>query len=145
MITRSDGENLFLSYSDNIHFWHEGARIAVPETPWELVQIGNCGSPLETADGWLLLTHGVGPMRKYCIGVSLLDLKNPTKIIGRLEVPLLAPREEEREGYVPNVVYSCGSLILNGELIIPYAISDSHSHVASIPVAELLEKLRQKR
>ena len=141
MITRSDGENLYLSYSPNIHFWHEGVRIETPESPWELVQIGNCGSPLETGKGWLLLTHGVGPMRKYCIGVSLLDLEDPARVIGRLELPLLAPREEEREGYVPNVVYSCGSIILNGELIIPYAISDSQSHVASIRVDELLEKL----
>ncbi len=144
MITRSDGENLYLSYSHNIHFWYEGVKIETPENSWELVQIGNCGSPLETKKGWILLTHGVGPMRKYCIGVSLLDLKDPSKIIGRLDEPLLAPREEEREGYVPNVVYSCGSIILNGELIIPYAISDSESHVASIPVDELLEKLLKK-
>ncbi len=142
MITRTDGENLYLSYSNNIHFWFEGVKIEAPANPWELVQIGNCGSPLETKKGWILLTHGVGPMRKYCIGVSLLDLKDPSKIIGRLAEPLLAPREEEREGYVPNVVYSCGSIILNGELIIPYAISDSESHVASIPVDELLAKLR---
>jgi predicted GH43/DUF377 family glycosyl hydrolase len=145
MITRSDGENLYLSYSANIHFWHDGVKIEGPENPWELVQIGNCGSPLETKKGWLLLTHGVGPMRKYCIGVSLLDLKDPAKTIGRLELPLLAPREEEREGYVPNVVYSCGSIILNNELIIPYAISDSESHVASIPVDELLERLLRQR
>ncbi len=145
MITRSDGENLFLSHSDNIHFWHEGARMAVPESPWEMVQIGNCGSPLETEKGWILLTHGVGPMRKYCIGVLLLDLLDPAKIIGRLELPLLAPREEDRAGYVPNVVYSCGSIILNGELIIPYAISDSESHVASIPVDELLDRLLPQR
>lgn len=145
MITRTDGENLYLSYSDNIHFWYEGTKIEAPENPWELVQIGNCGSPLETKKGWLMLTHGVGPMRKYCIGVSLLDLNDPSKIIGRLEEPLLAPREEEREGYVPNVVYSCGSIILNNELIIPYAISDSESHVASIPVDELLEKLLKKQ
>lgn len=145
MITRSDGENLYLSYSDNIHFWYEGVKIEAPANSWELVQIGNCGSPLETKKGWLLLTHGVGPMRKYCIGVSLLDLNDPSKVIGRLAEPLLAPREEEREGYVPNVVYSCGSLILNGELIIPYAISDSESHVASIPVDELLEKLLKPR
>ncbi len=145
MVTRSDGENLFVSYSDNVHFWHEGVRIEAPEYPWELVQVGNCGSPLETEKGWLLLTHGVGPMRKYCIGVSLLDLQDPAKTIGRLELPLLAPREEEREGYVPNVVYSCGSIILNGELIIPYAISDSESHVASIPVDELLARLLPPR
>ena len=145
MITRSDGESLYLSYSANIHFWHEGTRMAAPENPWELVQIGNCGSPLETEKGWILLTHGVGPMRKYCIGVLLLDLLDPAKIIGRLELPLLAPREEERSGYVPNVVYSCGSIILNGELIIPYAISDSESHVASIPVDELLARLSPQR
>jgi predicted GH43/DUF377 family glycosyl hydrolase len=145
MITRSDGENLYLCYSNKIRFWHEGVKLEAPGNPWELVQIGNCGSPLETEKGWLLLTHGVGPMRKYCIGVSLLDLKDPAKIIGRLELPLLAPREEEREGYVPNVVYSCGSIILNGELIVPYAISDSKSHVASIPVNELLEKLAGQR
>jgi len=145
MITRSDGENLYLCYSKKIRFWHEGIKLEAPGNPWELVQIGNCGSPLETEKGWLLLTHGVGPMRKYCIGVSLLDLKDPAKIIGRLELPLLAPQEEEREGYVPNVVYSCGSIILNGELIVPYAISDSRSHVASIPVAELLEKLTGQR
>ena len=144
MITRSDGENLYLSYSDNINFWYEGVQIETPANSWELVQIGNCGSPLETKKGWLLLTHGVGPMRKYCIGVSLLDLNDPSKVIGRLEEPLLAPREEEREGYVPNVVYSCGSIILNGELIVPYAISDSESHVASIPVDELLEKLLKR-
>jgi predicted GH43/DUF377 family glycosyl hydrolase len=144
MITRTDGESLYLSYSDNIHFWYEGNKIEGPASSWELVQIGNCGSPLETKKGWIMLTHGVGPMRKYCIGVSLLDLKDPSKIIGRLAEPLLAPREEEREGYVPNVVYSCGSIILNGELIIPYAISDSESHVASIPVDELLEKLLKK-
>ncbi|OGC34901.1 glycosidase [candidate division WOR-1 bacterium RIFOXYB2_FULL_48_7] len=141
MITRSDGESLYLSYSNNIHFWSSGIKIEAPERPWELVQIGNCGSPLETKKGWLMLTHGVGPMRKYCIGVVLLDLINPSKIIGKLEEPLLMPREEDREGYVPNVVYSCGSIILNGELIIPYAISDSESHVASISVDELLEKL----
>jgi len=145
MISRMDGENLYLSYSNNIHFWFEGVKIEAPENSWELVQIGNCGSPLETEKGWILLTHGVGPMRKYCIGASLLDLGDPSKIIGRLEEPLLAPREEEREGYVPNVVYSCGSIILNGELIIPYAISDSESHVASIPVDELLEKLLNQR
>lgn len=144
MITRTDGENLYLSYSNNIHFWFEGIKIESPKNPWELVQIGNCGSPLETKKGWILLTHGVGPMRKYCIGVILLDLNDPSKIIGRLEEPLIMPREEEREGYVPNVVYSCGSIILNGELIIPYAISDSDSHVAGIPVDELLEKLLKK-
>ena len=135
MITRSDGENLYLSYSDNIHFWFEGVKIEEPKNSWELVQIGNCGSPLETKKGWLLLTHGVGPMRKYCIGVSLLDIKDPSKIIGRLEEPLLAPREEEREGYVPNVVYSCGSIILNGELIIVMELADRDALYARAPLA----------
>lgn len=144
MVTRIDGENLYLSYSNNINFWFEGVKIEAPENSWELLQIGNCGSPIETKKGWILLTHGVGPMRKYCIGVVLLDLNDPSKIIGKLKEPLLIPREGEREGYVPNVVYSCGSIILNGELIIPYAISDSESHVASIPVEELLEKLLKK-
>lgn len=144
MITRTDGESLYLSYSDNIHFWFEGVKIEAPESQWELVQVGNCGSPLETKKGWILLTHGVGPMRKYSIGVSLLDLKDPSKIIGRLDEPLLSPKEESREGYVPNVVYSCGSIILNDQLIMPYAISDSESHIASIPLDELLEKLLKK-
>jgi predicted GH43/DUF377 family glycosyl hydrolase len=128
MISRIDGENLYLMYSDNIHFWYEAQKIKQPEKAWELIQIGNCGSPIETEKGWLLLTHGVGPMRKYCIGALLLDLKDPSKIIGRLDEPLITPSEEEREGYVPNVVYSCGSIILNGDLIIPYATSDSISH-----------------
>jgi len=141
MIGRIDGENLYLMYSDNIHFWNEAVKMQAPEKPWEIVQIGNCGSPIETKAGWILLTHGVGPMRKYCIGVELLDLRDPSKIIARLDEPLLSPQEQEREGYVPNVVYSCGSIILNQELIIPYATSDSTSAIAIIEVNELLEKL----
>lgn len=141
MISRIDGENLYLMYSDNIHFWYEAVKIKQPEKPWEFIQIGNCGSPIETEKGWILLTHGVGPMRKYCIGAMLLDLKNPSKIIGRLDEPLITTSEKEREGYVPNVVYSCGSIILNNDLIIPYATSDSVSHIAIISVDELLEKM----
>ena len=141
MISRIDGENLYLMYSDNIHFWNEAIQIQSPEKPWEFVQIGNCGSPIETKAGWILLTHGVGPMRKYCIGIELLDLQDPSKIIARLDEPLLSPREKEREGYVPNVVYSCGSIILNEELIIPYATSDSTSAIAIIAVDDLLKKL----
>lgn len=141
MIGRHDGENLYLMYSDNIDFWYEGMKIKSPEMPWELVNIGNCGSPIETEKGWILLTHGVGPMRKYSIGAILLDLKDPSKVIGRLKGPLIVPAEEEREGYVPNVVYTCGAMILNDELIIPYATSDSISHIAIMSVKELLGKL----
>jgi predicted GH43/DUF377 family glycosyl hydrolase len=141
MVSRIDGENLYLMYSDNIHSWDEAVKMKQPENPWEFIQIGNCGSPIETEKGWILLTHGVGPMRKYCIAAMLLDLKDPSKVIGRLNEPLITPSEEDREGYVPNVVYSCGSIILNNDLIIPYASSDSVSHIAIISVDELLNKM----
>ena len=121
MLSRQDGENNRIMFSDNIHFWQKSQIIQEPEFPWEFIQIGNCGSPLETTEGWIVLTHGVGPMRKYCIGAMLLDLETPNKVIARLDGPLLAPHESEREGYVPNVVYSCGGIIHNDELVIPYA------------------------
>jgi len=138
MLSRQDGENNHIMFSDNIHFWQESQIIQEPEYPWEFMQIGNCGSPLETDNGWIVLTHGVGPMRQYCIGAILLDLKNPSKIIARLEEPLLTPREREREGYVPNVVYSCGALIHNNEMVIPYAMSDINSGIATVAVSDLL-------
>ena len=138
MLSRQDGENNHIMFSDNIHFWQESQIIQEPEYPWEFIQIGNCGSPLETNDGWIVLTHGVGPMRKYCIGAILLDLEDPKKMIARLEEPLLAPHEKEREGYVPNVVYSCGAIIHNKELVIPYAMSDINSGIASVNVRELI-------
>ena len=138
MLSRQDGENNHIMFSDNIHFWQESQIIQEPELPWEFMQIGNCGSPLETDEGWIVLTHGVGPMRQYCIGAILLDLENPTKIIARLDAPLLAPHVKEREGYVPNVVYSCGALIHNNVLIIPYAMSDINSGIATVVVNELL-------
>jgi len=138
MLSRQDGENNHIMFSDNIHFWQESQIIQEPEYPWEFIQIGNCGSPLETNEGWIVLTHGVGPMRKYCIGAILLDLEKPTKIIARLDEPLLAPHEKEREGYVPNVVYSCGALIHNNKLVIPYAMSDINSGIATVAVNELL-------
>ena len=138
MLSRQDGENNRIMFSDNIHFWQKSEIIQEPAHPWEFIQIGNCGSPMETDKGWLVLTHGVGPMREYCIGAMLLDLENPKKILARLEEPLLAPREEEREGYVPNVVYTCGALIHNNELVIPYAMSDFMSGVATIGVSELI-------
>ena len=142
MISRQDGENMYIMSSDNLHFWHEAELLQVPKYPWEFIQIGNCGSPLETAEGWILLTHGVGAMRKYCIGAYLLDLEDPTKVIGHLPEPLLSPTEDEREGYVPNVLYTCGAIIHNGEVIIPYAMSDTASGIAVVPVQQLLACLK---
>jgi predicted GH43/DUF377 family glycosyl hydrolase len=142
MLSRQDGENNHIMFSDNIHFWQESQIIQEPEYPWEFIQIGNCGSPLETNEGWIVLTHGVGPMRKYCIGSILLDLENPTKIIARLDEPLLVPHGKEREGYVPNVVYSCGAIIHNNELVIPYAMSDINSGIATVAVDQLLNCMR---
>ena len=141
MLSRQDGENNHIMFSDNIHFWQESEIIQEPTLSWEFIQIGNCGSPLETDEGWIVLTHGVGPMRQYCIGVMLLDLENPTKIIARLEEPLLAPHEEDREGYVPNVVYTCGAIIHNNELVIPYSMSDITSGIATVGVRELINSM----
>lgn len=141
MISRCDGVNLYIMTSDNIHFWQEAKLLQRPENPWELIQIGNCGSPVETEAGWLLLTHGVGPVRRYCLGIDLLDLHDPTKVIAHLDEPLLEPDEHERDGYVPNVVYTCGCMIHNDELIIPYAMSDTKCSIAGVSVRELLDKL----
>jgi predicted GH43/DUF377 family glycosyl hydrolase len=143
MLSRQDGENNHIMFSDNIHFWQESQIIQKPEFPWEFIQLGNCGSPLETDKGWLVLTHGVGPMRQYCIGAMLLDLKKPSKIIARLDEPLLAPHEKEREGYVPNVVYSCGAIIHSDELVIPYAMSDINSGIATVGINDLLSCMRK--
>jgi predicted GH43/DUF377 family glycosyl hydrolase len=142
MLCRIDGVNNFIAYSDTINIWHEAKLIQKPKYTWELVQVGNCGSPIETKEGWLIITHGVGPMREYVIGASLYELDDPEKEIGRLKTPLLTPNSEEREGYVPNVVYSCGSIIHNGNLIIPYAMSDYASTYASIDLNELLNELK---
>ena len=142
MISRQDGENMYIMASDNLHFWHEAELLQVPKYPWEFIQIGNCGSPLETDAGWILLTHGVGAMRRYCIGAYLLDLEDPTKVIGHLPEPLLSPTEEEREGYVPNVLYTCGATIHNDEVIIPYSMSDTASGIAVVPVKQLLTCLQ---
>jgi predicted GH43/DUF377 family glycosyl hydrolase len=141
MLSRQDNENLFLMYSDMLHFWYEKRLLLRPTYPWEFVQIGNCGSPIETESGWLVLTHGVGPMRRYAIGAVLLDRDDPSRVIGRLRQPLLIPTEREREGYVPNVVYSCGALIHAGLLILPYAMSDQCASFATVPAKELLDEL----
>ncbi len=142
MLCRLDGFNNYIAFSDNINIWREAKLIQQPKFPWELVQIGNCGSPIETDEGWLVLTHGVGPMREYAIGASLFDLQNPEIEIGRLSQPLLSPNSDEREGYVPNVVYSCGSMVHNENLILPYAKSDYSSTYASINLKELLNELK---
>ena len=141
MLSRQDNENIYLMYSDNIHFWYEPELVMKPTFPWEFVQLGNCGSPLETEAGWLVLSHGVGPMRKYCIGAFLLDRDDPTKLIGRLREPLLKPTQEEREGYVPNVVYSCGALIHQRHLVLPYAMSDFATNFATISLDEILSAM----
>lgn len=141
MLSRQDDENLFLMRSNNPHHWDDPELLMRPAETWESVKIGNCGSPIETEAGWLVLTHGVGPMRKYCIGAALLDLDDPMKVIGRLRKPILAPEGNEREGYVPNVVYSCGSLIHGRSLILPYAMSDKASAVVSLSLDALLAQL----
>ncbi len=143
ILARIDGVNNYLMYSNRITLWNNPILIQEPKFPWEFTQIGNCGPPIRTDEGWLVITHGVGPMRRYCIGASLFDLEDPTREIGRLEEPLLIPLEEEREGYVPNVVYSCGALIHNSSLVLPYAVSDYSSSCVEVDMAELLYALRR--
>jgi predicted GH43/DUF377 family glycosyl hydrolase len=138
MLGRQDAENIYVSFSDHLHFWHTMQLILEPVFPWEFIQLGNCGSPIETASGWLVISHGVGPMRKYCIGAFLLDRDDPTKVIGRLPEPLIKPSTSERDGYVPNVVYSCGGLVHNGLLVIPYGISDYATTFATLPLEQVL-------
>ncbi|MDZ4714887.1 MAG: glycoside hydrolase family 130 protein [Cytophagales bacterium] len=143
MLARIDGVNNYLMYSDRTTVWNNPVMIQEPRYPWEYVQIGNCGSPIWTEEGWLVISHGVGPMRRYCLGASLLDLDDPSKEIGRLDEPLLSPREDEREGYVPNVVYSCGAVIHNNSLILPYAVSDYSSTYGVVDIPELLHAIKQ--
>ncbi|MGD0695379.1 MAG: glycoside hydrolase family 130 protein [Terriglobia bacterium] len=138
MLSRQDAENIYVMFSDHLHFWHNARLVLKPGFPWEFIQVGNCGSPIETEAGWLVISHGVGPMRKYGIGAFLLDRDDPAKVIGRLPEPLIKPNENEREGYVPNVVYSCGSLLHGRQLIIPYGISDYAATFATMPLDELL-------
>jgi predicted GH43/DUF377 family glycosyl hydrolase len=142
MIARQDNENLYLIYSDDLHTWEGGQAILKPEFPWEFVQIGNCGSPIELDEGWLLLTHGVGPVRKYSIGAALLDKNDPSRVIARSREPLLRPRPSEREGYVPNVVYTCGAMRHNDQIILPYAVSDTFANFATIKIPTLLNAMR---
>lgn len=141
MLSRQDNENIYLMFSDDVYFWHERQVLLKPEFPWELVQLGNCGSPIETEAGWLVLSHGVGPMRRYCIGAFLLDRDDPSKVIGRLREPLLEPNENEREGYVPNVVYTCGAMVHSGRLVIPYAQADYATAFATVPLDHVLSAM----
>jgi predicted GH43/DUF377 family glycosyl hydrolase len=138
MLGRQDYENIYVIFSDHLHFWNTAKLVLKPTFPWEFVQLGNCGSPIETEAGWLVLSHGVGPMRKYCIGAFLLDRDDPTRVLGRLREPLIGPSANEREGYVPNVVYSCGSLVHGKLLVIPYAMSDYATTFATVPVDDVL-------
>ena len=138
MIARQDNENLYIIYSKDLYTWDGGVAILKPKFPWEFVQIGNCGSPIELDEGWLMLTHGVGPVRKYAIGGVLLDKTNPSKVLARTREPLIRPEPAEREGYVPNVVYTCGAMRHNDQIILPYAVSDTFSKFATIKIAALI-------
>ncbi|MHC4547358.1 MAG: glycoside hydrolase family 130 protein [Planctomycetota bacterium] len=140
MVSRIDGESLYFMPSDNLHFWNEATRVEGPVEPWEFMMIGNCGSPIETREGWVLLTHGVGPMRQYCLGAMLLDGDDPSRVIARLKEPLLVPPESQRDGYVPNVVYTCGALRHAGRLFVPYGVSDSMTSIAVVKIEDLLRR-----
>lgn len=141
MLGRQDAHSITISRSRHLHFWYEYTPVIIPREPWELIRVGNCGSPIETRAGWLVLTHGVGAVRRYCIGAVLLDLDDPTQIVGRLKSPLIEPLESEREGYVPNVVYSCGALRHRDTLIIPYAMSDTRSGVATANIDQVIDHI----
>ena len=143
MMSRIDGCNNYIMYSDKINIWEKPILLQEPKFTWEFIQIGNCGSPIETEHGWIIITHGVGPMRRYVLGASLFDLDDPTIEIGRLDEPLLIPNSDEREGYVPNVLYSCGSIIHNGKLIIPYGVSDTSTAFAEVDLEELITKMKE--
>jgi len=138
MLGRLDHENIWLLQSDDLHRWDSGTMILSPRSMWEFIQLGNCGSPIEIDEGWLLLIHGVGPVRNYCIGACLLDKADPARVIRRLESPLLRPSANERDGYVPNVIYSCGGLVHGRTLILPYAVADSFTTMATVPLDALL-------
>jgi predicted GH43/DUF377 family glycosyl hydrolase len=143
MVSRQGGENISIMFSENLYQWDNHHLLMEPVYPFEYSQIGNCGSPIKTDKGWLLLTHGVGPMRHYTISAALLDLEDPEMVIARLDRPLVQAEKEEREGYVPNVVYTCGALAVGDKLIIPYAMSDSMSGFCSVNINDLLLELTE--
>lgn len=142
MISRQDNENIYIMFSNHLQFWRKSQVLVKPAYPWEYYQMGNCGAPLETEEGWILLTHGVGAMRRYAIGAVLLDKTDPTKVIGRTRYPILIPNENEREGYVPNVVYSCGAMIHNDKIVVPYAMADRASRIALVDIKALLAHMK---
>jgi predicted GH43/DUF377 family glycosyl hydrolase len=142
-MSRADNESNWVTFSDHMDYWNSSMSVQIPLHPWELIQVGNSGSPIETEAGWLLMTHAVGPMRTYCISASLLDLDDPSRVIGVLGEPLLTPQNHERDGYVPNVVYSCGSMKANSRLVVPFGISDHAIGIATVDLNELLERLTQ--
>jgi predicted GH43/DUF377 family glycosyl hydrolase len=144
MLSRVDGENIFLMYSEDMQTWNEGMKLASPRFPWEFMQLGNCGSPIELDSGWLVLTHGVGSLRRYSIGALLLDKDDPSRRLGRLAEPLISPGERERTGYVPNVVYTCGSIVHRSRLVIPYGSADRSIAFITVGVDELMEQLRER-
>jgi predicted GH43/DUF377 family glycosyl hydrolase len=138
MLGRQDGKNLFLLTSDDLGHWEEGKLLLEPRYPWELIQIGNCGAPIELDEGWLVLTHGVGAMRKYAIGAALLDKDDPSRLLGRTAQPLLSAADDDRDGYVPNVVYTCGGLRVGDDLFMPYGVADMTVAFAFMPISQLL-------
>ena len=142
MIGRQDGKNLYLLRSESIDCWEGGELLLEPSFPWELIQIGNCGAPIELEEGWLVLTHGVGAMRKYAIGAALLDKANPSKVLGRTPNPILSAADEDREGYVPNVVYTCGAIRVGDDLFLPYGVADSSVCFAFVAIREILAAMR---
>lgn len=144
MLARVDGVNNYIMDSDRLHFWENPRQLDERTEPWEMVQAGNCGSPIETEYGWLVVTHGVGSIRRYCLGAMLLDLEDPSRVIGKLREPLLIPNRDEREGYVPNVLYSCGNILHGDRLVIPYGLSDYATSFATVELSVLLEALRNQ-
>ena len=141
MLGRQDHENIWLQVSDNLYAWEAGVKVVEPRFPWEFVQIGNCGSPIEIDEGWLVITHGVGPMRTYCLGACLLDKKDPAKLLARLPTPLIRPDPDDHDGYVPNVLYSCGAMVHGRTLLLPYGIADNFTTFASVPLRPLLDSM----
>jgi predicted GH43/DUF377 family glycosyl hydrolase len=140
-LSRHDRERLYLSYTEDIRSWDDSELIYQPRAAWEMVQVGNCGSPIETDEGWLVITHGVGPMRRYCLGALLLDRKDPSQVLGRLAKPLLEPGEADRDGYVPNVVYSCGGLAHGNSLVLPFGVADHSIGIAIVPFMDLINEM----
>jgi predicted GH43/DUF377 family glycosyl hydrolase len=144
-MSRWDRESNSVAFSDDLRQWPTAQPVQLPTRAWEVLHLGNCGSPIETDAGWLVLTHGVGPMRTYSIGALLLDLDDPTVVLSCLQRPLLAPNSDEQNGYVPNVVYSCGSLIHADTLVLPYGIGDASIAIATVPMHQLLAELERSR